>query len=113
LSVCLVFSLLLEFCRLRFGKRGIGFVVLWVFVLCLLPFILAAVFGEAGLIKFSLLSPGCAALANALNNTDPDWDSISGNLNCLLGIVIGHLFIAVLLFLGWQREWKKLLARAA
>ena len=103
LSFFLVFSLLLEFCRLRFKRRALGFVALWLFILCVLPFVLAGVFSNAGIGKLSLLSPGIVALAN------PHDD----NLNYLLGIVAGHFGIAVLLFLGWQREWKHLLTRAS
>jgi len=103
LAFFLVFSLLLEFCRLRFKRRALGFVALWLFVLCVLPFILAGVFSTAAIGKLSLLSPGIVALAN------PHDDG----LNYLLGIVAGHLAIAFLLFLGWQRQWKQLLAKAS
>jgi hypothetical protein len=103
LSFFLVFSLLLEYCRLRFRRRALGFVALWLFVLCVLPFILAGVFTNAAIGRLSLLSPGIVALAN------PNDD----NLNYLLGIVAGHFGIAVLLFLGWQRQWKQLLAKTS
>lgn len=103
LTFFLVFSLLVEFCRLRFRRRALGFVALWLFVLCVLPFILAGVFSNAAIGKLSLLSPGIVALANSNDE----------NLNYLLGIVAGHFGIAVLLFLGWQRQWKQLLARAS
>jgi hypothetical protein len=103
LAVSLIFSLLLEFCRLRFKKRALGFVALWLFVLCVLPFILALVFGNGGIARFSILAPGCIALANSTDE----------NLNCLLGNDVAHLFIAVLLYIGWRREWIKLLNRAA
>jgi hypothetical protein len=103
LSFFLIFSLLLEFCRLRFRRRALGFVALWLFVLCVLPFILAGVFTNAAIGKLSLLSPGIVALAN------PNDDI----LNYLLGIVAGHFSIAVLLFLGWQRQWKQLLGKAS
>ena len=102
LAFFLVFSLLLEFCRLRFKRRALGFVALWLFILCVLPFILAGVFTNAAFGKLSLLSPGVVALADPNNE----------NLNDLLGIVAGHFGIVVLLFLGWQRQWKQLLAKA-
>ena len=57
-SFFLMFSLLLEFCRLRFRRRALGFVALWLFVLCILPFILAGVFSNEALAKLSLLAPG-------------------------------------------------------
>lgn len=103
LAFFLIFALLLEFCRLRFRRRALGFVALWLFVLCVLPFILAGVFTDAAVGKLSLLAPGVVALAN----------SSEENLNNLLGIVAGHFGIAFLLFLGWQRQWKQLLARAS
>jgi hypothetical protein len=102
LTFFLIFSLLLEFCRLRFRRRALGFVALWLFILCALPFILAGVFSNAAICKMSLLSPGVVALANPNDE----------NLNYLLGIVAGHFGIAMLLFLGWQRQWKQLLAKA-
>ncbi|HZF00300.1 MAG TPA: hypothetical protein VE344_00205 [Methylomirabilota bacterium] len=102
LSFFLIFSLLLEFCRLRFRRRALGFVALWLFILCVLPFILAGVFTNGAIAKLSILSPGIVALA----------DSNNENLNNLLGIVAGHFGIVVLLFIGWQRQWKQLLARA-
>ncbi len=103
LSVFLIFALLLEFCRLRFRRRALGFVALWLFVLCALPFILAVVFTSGGIARLSLLAPGVIALAS------PDDE----NLNNLLGIVVGHLGIAFLIFLGWRQQWKRLLAKAS
>jgi hypothetical protein len=102
LGFFLIFSLLLEFCRLRFRRRALGFVALGLFVLCVLPFILAGVFTNAAIGKFSLLAPGIVILA------DPN----SENSNYLLGIVAGHLAIAALFFLRWQRQWKQLLAKS-
>ena len=103
LAFFLVFPLLLDFCRLRFRRRAIGFVALWLFVLCLLPYILAVIFTNGAIAEFSLLSPGLFALASTHDT----------NLNYLLGIVAGHLGIAVLLFINWRRQWKQLLARTA
>jgi hypothetical protein len=102
LAIFLIFSLLFEFCRLRYRRRAVGFVALWLFVLCLLPFILAGVFSTAAFAKLSLLSPGVVALSE---NNDI--------LDCLLGIVAGHLGIALLLFIAWQREWRQLLAKTS
>ena len=100
LAFFLVFSLLMEFCRLRFHRRALGFLALWLFVICILPFILAGVFTNSGMAKISLLAPGAIALSN------PDNE----NLSHLLCIVAGHLGIAALLFVGWQTQWKRLLA---
>ena len=96
----LMFSLLLEFCRLRFKQRALGFVALWLFVLCALPFILAGVFSSEALAKLSFLAPGTVALAG------PD----SGDLKYLVVGTCAHLGIVVLLFIAWQRQWKLLLA---
>ena len=63
LNFFLIFVFLLEFCRLRFKRRALGFVALWLFVLCILPFILAGVFTTTALGRLSLLSPGVLALA--------------------------------------------------
>jgi hypothetical protein len=109
LSFSLIFSLLLEYCRLRHKRRAIGFVALWLFVLWLLPLILGCVFFNGAIAKFSLLAPGCIALADVDNE---NVQQLFGNLNCLLAIVGAHLLIAFLLFLAWRREWQKLLARA-
>lgn len=102
LAFFLIFSLLLEYCRLRHKRRALGFVTLWLFILCVMPFILAGVFTNAAIGKLSLLSPGVVALANPNDE----------NLNYLLGIIAGHFGIVVLLFIGWQRQWKQLLAKA-
>ena len=102
LAVFLIFSLLFEFCRLRYRRRALGFVALWLFALCFLPFILAGVFATAAFAKLSLLSPGVVALSE---NNDI--------LECLLGIVAAHLGIALLLFIAWQREWRRLLAKTS
>ena len=102
LDFVLIYSLLLEFCRLRFRRRALGFVALWLFILCILPFILGGVFSTGAIAKLSLLAPGVIALGDPTNE----------NMNNLLGIVVGHFGIAVVLFIGWQRKWKELLARA-
>ncbi len=96
----LMFSLLLEFCRLRFKRRSLGFVALWLFVLCVLPFILAGVFSSEALVKLSFLTPGIVALSG------PD----SYELKYLAGWTAIHLGVVVLLFVTWQRQWKLLLA---
>jgi hypothetical protein len=99
----LTFSLLFEYCRLRYKQRALGFMALWLFILWILPFIFAGVFSNAAIGKISLLAPGICALAN------PD----DGSLYFLLGIDGGHLVIALLLFIGWRRAWRELLAKAS
>ena len=103
LAFLLMFSLLLEFCRLRFQRRALGFVALWLFVFCLLPFILAGVFSNEGFAKLSFLAPGTIALAGA------EID----DLKFLVGCTFAHLGVVVLLFIAWQRQWKLLLAPPA
>ena len=102
LDFFLIFVFLLEFCRLRFKRRALGFVALWLVALCVLPFILAGVFTTTALGRLSLLSPGVLAL------TGPDGDE----LNNLLGMVAAHFGIVIICYLAWQREWKRLLAKA-
>jgi lysylphosphatidylglycerol synthetase-like protein (DUF2156 family) len=99
LAFFLIFSLLLEFCRLRFRRRALSFVVLWLFILCILPFILAGVFSNEALAKLSLLAPGTIVLDES--NT-PD-------LKFLAECTFAHLGVVLLLFIAWQRQWKLLL----
>jgi hypothetical protein len=96
----LMFAFLLEFCRLRYKRRALGFVALWLFVLCILPFILAGVFTNGVLAKLSFLAPGTAALA------EPDGD----DLKYLAGWTAIHLCAVALLFIAWRRQWKRLIA---
>ena len=98
----LVFALLLEFCRLRHGRRALGFIALWLFALCVLPFILAAVFASEAFAHFSLLAPGFFALAD---DSDLSWPRLYGTL-------VVHFGVVVLLFLNWRRQWQRLLGKA-
>jgi hypothetical protein len=108
LDFFLVFVLLLEFCRLRFGRRALGFVGLWLFVLCVLPFILAGVFSEAAIGRLSLLSPGVLVLANSQGSNDYG----SADPNFLLLTVLAQFGIAVLFFFVWRDQWQRLFAKA-
>ena len=94
-----IFSLLLEFCRLRFQRRAPGFFALGLFLLCLLPFVLAGVFSNPSLGRLSLLAPGIAALAHPADE----------ELNGLLWIVAAHFAIALLLFIAWRNQWRQVL----
>lgn len=98
----LMFSLLLEFCRLRFKRRALGFVALWLFVLCVLPFILAGVFSNAAFVKLSFLAPGIAAVS------DSDAD-----LKFLTGVTLAHFGVVLLFFLAWRQQWKLLFAKTS
>ncbi len=110
LAFSAIFSLLLEICRLHYRRRALGFLSLWIFIACVLPFIAAGVFGDSLYAQFSLLSSGCVALSptgieeSGVNNIN--------DLNIPLEITAAYLFIAVLLYMVWWNEWKKLLARA-
>jgi hypothetical protein len=99
----LMFSLLLEFCRLRFQRRALGFVALWLFVFCILPFILAGVFSNEGFAKLSFLAPGTIALGSQ------EIDDVK----YLIASTFAQLGVVVLLFLVWQRQWKLLFASVA
>ena len=96
-----IFSLGLEFCRLRFQRRSRRFFVLGMSLVCLLPFVPAAAFANAAWCRLSLLSPGILALAQPADRT----------LNSLLFIVAGHLAIAILLFILWRNRWQTQLQR--
>lgn len=101
-EIFLVFALLLEFCRLRHKRRALGFVALWLFIFCAIPFILAGVFSSEAFVRFSLLSPGFMALGDRNN---PEWW-------LLFYTVLAHFGIVVMLFIAWQRQWKRLLEKA-
>jgi hypothetical protein len=101
-EIFLVLALLLEFCRLRHKRRALGFMALWLFALCIIPFILAAVMQSQNLARVSLLAPGfCALSADA----DTYWP-------LLFGVVAAHFGVVVLLFINWRRQWQRLLERA-
>jgi hypothetical protein len=102
LEIFLVFALLLEFCRLRHRRRALGFVALWLFILCIIPFILAGVFSNQAFARISLLSPGFLALSD---RNDPEW-------RIQFWTLLAHFGVIVLLFIGWRRQWKKLLQKA-
>ena len=101
LEVFLVFALLLEFCRLRHKRRALGFVALWLFILCIIPFILAGVFSNEAIARISLLAPGFIALSD---RSDPEW-------SLQFYTVLAHFGVVAVLFIGWQRQWRRLLAK--
>jgi hypothetical protein len=90
---------LLELCRLRFHRRSQGFFALGLFVLCLLPFILAGVFSRPSLYRLSLLVPGILALAGPA----------AGGFKPLFLTTAAQLLIALTLFLLWRSRWQRLL----
>jgi hypothetical protein len=101
LAVFLMFSLLLEYCRLRFRQRSIGFLALGLFALCALPFILAGVFTSETMSKLSFLSPGVIALAKP--HDDASFE---------LFATLAHLGVVACLFIAWRRQWMLLLGKA-
>ncbi len=101
LNIFVIFSLLLEFCRLRHKRRSLGFAALWLFVLAAVPLILAGVFQSVEIARNCLLAPGFIALADGR-----DFPPLH-TVNCF------HLAIAVFIFFNWRRQWQKLLQRAA
>ena len=101
-EIFFVFALLLEFCRLRHRRRALGFVALWLFILCAIPFILAGVFTSEAYARLSLLAPGFIAL----------HDQNNGEWSPLFYTLLGHFGIVVLLWRAWQGQWKKLLEKA-
>lgn len=98
--IFLGFALLLEFCRLRHKRRAPGFIILWLFILWVLPFILAGVFFSKTLARVSFLSPAFFAMLDS----NPDW-------HLLFLIELGHLGALAVLFGAWWWQWKKLLAK--
>ena len=105
LEIFLTFVLLLDYCRLRHQRRAIGFLVLWFFVLCIIPLILAALFQNPAAAHFSLLAPGFIALGNLNGMNSTDWPM-------LYKALVAHLLIDGLIFLGWRQQWNLLLERA-
>jgi hypothetical protein len=100
LTFLVMFSLLLEYCRLRFGQRSIGFIALGLFVLCALPYILAAVFSSETISKLSFLSPGVMALSKSREDVSFEFFA-----------TLVHLGIVAGLFIAWQRQWLLLLGK--
>jgi hypothetical protein len=102
-EIFLVVTLLLEFCRLRFKRRALGFVALWLFIVCVIPFILAGVFSTDAFARISLLSPGFFAMTDG---SDLEWP-------LQFRIVLAHFVIVVVLFIAWRRQWRRLLAKTS
>ncbi len=96
------FAFLLELCRVSFRRRSLGFVVLGLFVLYMLPYLLALVFRSEAVSRFSVLSPGVVALAAESDVTVIEqWPAVATHL----GIVAGLAFF-------WWNRWGNWLDRA-
>jgi hypothetical protein len=104
LAFLLMFSLLWEVCRLRFGGKAFGIVVLGLFMTCVLPMLVGALLGKRTIAEVSFLAPGWVALGSNLPPTDRQR---------LTWITAAHLGLAGLLFLGWVHQWRKRLRSPA
>jgi hypothetical protein len=101
-EIFIFFALVLEFCNLRHRRRAFGFIAFWVFLACAIPFILGGVFDNSAFSRFSLLAPGFIAIS-------PDVDGDSSLMFCTL---ILYLVVLGLFFVGWWRQWERLLTKA-
>ncbi len=101
-NIFLILTLLLEFCRLRHQRRALGFVALWLFVLVVVPLILAGVFQSEETAQVCLLAPGFLAL----------MDVSADKLPALHRVNLVHFAVVIILLINWRRQWKKLLSRA-
>ena len=63
------------------------------------PVILTGASSNVVFARISLLAPGFIALAD---ENDQDWFQ-------LFSVLFAYFGVVVLLFIGWQREWRKLL----
>ena len=102
-EVFLIFAFLLEFCRLRHGRRAIGFIALWLFLLCISPVHPRGSFLKLRVFAVLVAGSGFVALSDTMD--DQDW-------TLLFYTLLFHLGALVLVFLGWQRQWKRLLEKA-
>lgn len=93
------FVLLLESRRARYHRKAGGLITLWLFVLWVLPFIIALVFQNVGFARISLLSPSFFALSD-----EPGW-------NLIFVTEAAHFGIVVVLFVAWLRQWKQLMGK--
>lgn len=98
--VLTAFSLLLELCRLQFQKRAFGFLALGLFILYGLPFLLSLTFSSAAPLKFSLVSPGVAALIAKDNE-----------LRTFEIATVAHYVIVLTLVHFWMTHWNRWLGR--
>lgn len=101
LTCFLSFVLLLEFCRFQFNQSAPGVIVFGLFVLWVLPVVLACIFPESGLGELSFISPGIVALREPYTRP-PRFDPAQ-----VLCVQTG---IVVLLYFAWLSRWKKTIA---
>ena len=94
-NLFMILALWLDLCRMQFRRRALGFFALGMFVLGIIPYILAGVFSNETLAKWSLLSPGIWALSQTNDYLNEG----------LFHIAIAQLGIVVLLFVVWRNRW--------
>jgi hypothetical protein len=100
-AIFAVFGLWLDICRLQFRRRSLGYFALGLFVVALLPYILASGFSSGNLARWSLLSPGLGVLSESNHaRTDP-----------MFYIALAHLVVVGLVWLVWHNRWGKVLDR--
>jgi hypothetical protein len=102
-EIFFVFGLWLEVCRLQFRKRALGYFGLGLFIVAVLPYVLAAAFSSDGLGRLSLLSPGFGVLM------EPE----PARTDVMFLVALSHLLLVGLLILVWHNRWGKVLARLA
>lgn len=100
--VLLTFALLLEICRLLFRRKAIGFFALALFVLYGLPFLLSLTFMSQTPMKFSIATPGVAAMAER-NFDDLHYFWVATGV---------HLVIVAALAGEWASSWRRWLGHA-
>jgi len=103
LEIYVIFALMVEFCRLNHQRRAMGFMILWIFVLVVIPLILGALFESAELARLSLVAPGFIALADPEH---ADW-------TMLHWAIFLHFVVAVLFYLAWSTRWNRLFQQTA
>jgi hypothetical protein len=102
-ALCVIVPALLDLCRLRFRRRSTGFFALGLFVLFLLPYVLAGVFSSEAMARWCLLSPGVMALAHPTGHESKQ----------LFVIASVHLVFAGALLVVWRYAWLALLKTTA
>ena len=101
LTGLLSFAVLMELCRLQFRRKTAGIIALGVFVLYLLPFLLAIVFQSEDIAHFSMLATGVTALS-------------AKTLTPVVIIATGaEVAVVAVLTVIWWNAWRKFLRPVA
>ena len=97
----LSFAALLELCRLQFRRKTTGVIALGVFVLYLLPFLLAIVFQCETIANFAIFATGVTALS--ADKLPP----------VAISATVTEVAVVAVLMAGWWNAWRKFLRPAA